>query len=464
MSGYLLRPLKRPRFVFVKNEEIREILDKAWTLAWPVVIEQALATLSQVADMAMVGRLGAEAVAAVGLSMHPFFLLNALIMGISVGTTALAARAVGSGDREKAGQVTGQSVVAAFLIGFVLVILAFVNSFEIMICMGAEPSVRPLGSNYLRAMIPGMLFLFVFSVAAAGIRGAGDTKTPMVVNAVINMFHILTNYLFIFGGLGFPRLEVVGAGISSSISRLAGAIWLIYRLSKPNKGLFVNWKKVTRNFDWILFSKMMKIGIPAALERILVSTGQIIYTRLVANLGTEAYAAHSISLNVESFSYMPGIGFATAATAMVGQYLGAGDIKGAQRSTTISLLMAMAIMGAMGLLFFSFPVTFLKIFTSDSDIIKMGTTLLRIVAFTQIPECIGMVIPGALRGAGDTKVAVYITILGMWIVRIGFTWYLLKAFNMGLIGAWIAMFLDWAIRSALYIIRFRGGAWKNIKI
>ncbi|KXG74488.1 Multidrug resistance protein MdtK [Fervidicola ferrireducens] len=464
MNGYLLKTVKKPRFILLRDKDIKEMLNKAWTLAWPVVIEQALATLSQVADMAMVGRLGAEAVAAVGLSMHPFFLLNALIMGISVGTTALAARAVGSGDREKAGRVTGQSVIAALLIGFILVILAFVNSFKIMIYMGAEPSVRPLGSNYLRAMMPGMLFLFIFSVAAAGIRGAGDTRTPMTVNAVINIFHIFTNYLFIFGGLGFPRLEVVGAGISSSISRLAGAIWLIYFLSKPNKVLFVNWEKVAGNFDWLLFSKMMKIGIPAALERILISTGQIVYTRLVANLGTEAYAAHSLSLNVESFSYMPGIGFATAATAMVGQYLGAGDIKGAQRSAAISLLMAMAIMGTMGLLFFSFPAAFLKIFTSDSDVIKMGTTLLRIVAFTQIPECIGMVIPGALRGAGDTKVAVYITILGMWIVRIGFTWYFLKALNMGLVGAWIAMFLDWAVRSALYIIRFKGGQWKNIKV
>ncbi|TYP54909.1 MATE family efflux transporter [Thermosediminibacter litoriperuensis] len=446
------------------DDEVKKVLRKTWTLAWPVVIEQALAMISQVADMAMVGRLGAEAVAAVGLSMQPFFLLNAIFMGISVGTTALSARAVGSGDLEKAGKVTGQSIIVAFLVGLTLSYLGYVNSHRIMIYMGAEPSVRLLGSNYLRAMMPGMLFLFVFTVAAAGMRGVGDTRTPMAVNAIINILHIFTNYVFIFGELGFPRLEVVGAGISSSLSRLGGAVALIYVLSKPNNRLFVNWKKVIGKFDWPLFSRMLRIGLPAAVERILVSTGQIVYTRQVAGLGTEAYAAHSISLNVESLSYMPGIGFATAATAMVGQCLGAGDAGGAQKSTSISLLIATAIMGTMGLMFFSFPVMFLKIFTNDPDIIARGAVLLRIVAFTQIPECVGMVIPGALRGAGDTRITVYITLLGMWMIRLGFTYIFLNFFNMGLIGAWIAMFLDWAVRSLLYWIRFKSGSWKSIKI
>lgn len=453
------------RSIFLaQDEEIKRILKRTWNLAWPVVIEQALAMVSQVVDMAMVGRLGAEAVAAVGLSMPPFFLFNAIFMGISVGTTALVARAVGAGDQEKAGQVTGQSIIAAFLAGFFLICLGYANSLRIMVYMGAEPLVRPLGSSYLRAMMPGLLFLFVFTVAAAGMRAAGDTRTPMIVNAVINIFHIFTNYLFIFGGLGFPRLELVGAGISSSLSRIAGALWLIYILSRPNKSLFIKWNEVFRKFDWRLFSKVLKIGLPAAVERVLISTGQIIYTRLVASLGTTAYAAHSISINVESLSYMPGIGFATAATAMVGQYLGAGDVRGAQRSTAISLLMAVAIMGTMGMLFFSFPVLFLKMFTDDPDIIAMGAVLLRIVAFTQIPECIGMVIPGALRGAGDTRIVVYITLLGMWLVRLGFTWIFLNYLNWGLMGAWIAMFLDWSIRSVLYWFRFKSGGWKSIRI
>ncbi|ADL07766.1 MATE efflux family protein [Thermosediminibacter oceani DSM 16646] len=455
----------RPTVFFPNlDDEVKEVLRKTWVLAWPVLIEQALAMISQVADMAMVGRLGAEAVAAIGLSMQPFFLLNAIFMGISVGTTALSARAAGSKDLEKAGKVIGQSIIVAFFAGLIISYLGYVNSYKIMIYMGAEPSVRLLGSNYLRAMMPGMLFLFVFSVAAGGLRGSGDTRTPMVVNAVINILHIFTNYVFIFGKFGFPRLEVVGAGISSSLSRLGAAAALIYVLSKQDNRLFVNWKKVIKEFDWPLFSSMLRIGLPAAVERILISTGQIVYTRQVAGLGTGAYAAHSISLNVESLSYMPGIGFATAATAMVGQRLGAGDAKGAQKSAGISLLFAMAIMGIMGLMFFSFPVMFLRIFTDDPEIIARATVLLRIVAFTQIPECVGMVIPGALRGAGDTRITVYITILGMWMIRLGFTFIFLNYFDMGLVGAWIAMFLDWTVRSLLYWIRFKSGNWKSIKI
>jgi putative MATE family efflux protein len=185
---------------------------------------------------------------------------------------------------------------------------------------------------------------------------------------------------------------------------------------------------------------------------------------MVAGLGTESYAAHALSLNVESFSYMPGMGFGTAATALVGQRLGAKDPVGAEKRALFAIRMGLLSIGSMGVLFFLFPGQFLSIFTQDPGVIAKGIPLLRIVAFTQFPESLGMVIPGALRGAGDTRVSMYVTVLGAWVVRVGVTYVLMNVLHMGLTAAWIAMFLDWVARSGLYWLRFKRGAWKTIRV
>lgn len=468
MGGAEIRP--RPVFdrflgrVFGKDAETRQILTVTWALAWPVVVEQALAMLSQVVDMMMVGRLGADSVAAVGLSMQPFNLINATFMGLSVGTTALAARATGAGNRDEAGRIAGQSILVAVVFGMLISVLGFLRADWIIAFMKAEAPVRVIGSQYVRAMMPGMLLFFVFTIATGALRGAGDTRTPMLINLGLNIVHIFTNYLFIFGNLGFPALGAAGAGLSTSISRTLGGLTILILLSRKTGKLTVPWRTVITRFDLKLFGRILNIGVPAMLERTLTSSGQVQYARMVAGLGTKSYAAHSLALNVESLSYMPGMGFATAATALVGQRLGARDADGAEKRALLSMRMGLLSMGTMGLLFFLFPSQFLHIFTSDPEVISRGIPLLRIVAFTQIPESLGFVIPGALRGAGDTRVSMYVTVLGAWIVRVGVTHVLMNYLHVGLTAAWIAMFLDWVVRSSLYWLRFKRGAWKTLRV
>lgn len=452
------------RRVFGSDPDTREILRATWTLAWPVVLEQALAMLSQVVDAAMVGRLGKECTAAIGLSMQPFNLINATFMGLSVGTTALAARATGAGNREEAGQVAGQSILIALCFGALISLVGFLKADWIVTFMKAEPAVRAIGKEYVRAMMPGMLLFFVFTIATGASRGSGDTRTPMLINLGLNLVHILTNYLLIFGNWGFPKLGVAGAGLSTSISRTLGGIAMLVVLTSGKARLHVNFKRVLTAFDWKLFGRILNIGVPAMLERTLTSSGQIQYARMVAGLGTESYAAHALSLNVESFSYMPGMGFGTAATALVGQRLGAKDPVGAEKRALFAIRMGLLSMGTMGVLFFLFPAQFLSIFTEDAGVIAKGIPLLRIVAFTQFPEAMGMVIPGALRGAGDTRISAFVTVFGAWVVRCGLTYILMNLLHVGLTAAWIAMFMDWVVRATLYWIRFKRGAWKTIKV
>lgn len=450
--------------IFGTDPETRIILRATWALAWPVVLEQALSMVTQVIDMAMLGRLGAESVTAVGLSMQPFFLVNALFMGLSVGTTALSARAVGSGNRDEAGQVTGQSLLIALVFGGIISYVGFQKADWVISFMKAEDSVKAIGGPYVKAMMPGMILFFVFTIATGALRGAGDTRTPMVINVSLNTMKACLNYVLINGKLGLPALGATGAGLSTSVSRTLGGLAMLCVVTRPNERLWVNWRKVLFDFDWGLFGRILNIGIPAALERVLTSSGQIAYARQVAGLGTKSYAAHSLSLNVESFSYMPGTGFSTAATALVGQRLGAGDADGAEKSIMIAIKMGVLTMGTMGLLFFLFPSQFLSIFTDDMEVISRGIPLLRIVAFTQIPEALGFVIPGALRGAGDTRIGMYVTITGVWIVRYGITYVLMNVFHLGLAAAWLAMFLDWVVRASLYWLRLRRGKWKTIRV
>ncbi|MBE3519749.1 MAG: MATE family efflux transporter [Firmicutes bacterium] len=446
-----------------EQEQPSAIKRALWALAWPVVAEQGLAMLTQVVDMSMVGRLGPRAVTAVGLTMHPFFLANALVMGLSVATTALAARAAGAGNREEAGRVTGQSILIAVVLGIAVASAGYVLAPQIVAFMRAGPDVAPMAILYVKAMMPGMVAFYVFTIATGALRGAGDTLSPMVINLITNAVHVGTNFVLIFGYLGFPRLEVTGAGISTSISRILAAVLVLGVLSSSQGKLHVNWRNLLP-FDWALFGRLINVGLPAALERVLTSSGQMMYSRQVAGLGTVPYAAHSLSLNVESFSYMPGMGFATAATALVGQNLGAGRPDRAEASAKEAMKFGVLTMGSMGALFFTFPQAFLKIFTDDAETIALAVPLLRIVAFTQIPEALGFVIPGALRGAGDTRIAVYVTVAGMWIVRLGLTYLMMDVFHMGLEAAWIAMLMDWVVRSTLYAIRFKQGKWKELRV
>jgi len=450
--------------LFGADSQSRLILARTWALAWPVVLEQALAMIGQVLDMAMLGRLGKEAVTAVGLSMQPFRLIQATFMGLSVGTTALVARATGAGNREEAGQVAGQSLIVALIFGLVISTVGMANADWVITFMKAEEPVRIVGGEYVRMMMPGMLLFFVFTIATGALRGAGDTRTPMVINVSLNAIKVVCNYLLIFGNLGFPKMGVAGAGIATTVSRSLGGIAILVALSRKNSKLPVHWKTVFSRFDLRLFGRILNIGVPAMAERVLTSSGQIAYARQVAGLGTEAYAAHSLALNVESFSYMPGMGFATSATALVGQRLGAKDPEGAEKSAMIAMKMGLLTMGTMGVLFFLFPAQFLSIFTNDAGVIARGVPLVRIVAFTQIPEALGFVIPGALRGAGDTRIAMYVTVAGVWVMRLGLTYVLMNFFNVGLTAAWFAMFADWVLRSSMYWVRLRRGKWKEIKV
>ena len=435
------------------------------SLAWPVIIEMGLVTLVKILDMIMVGQLGVKALDAVGLTLQPLMLAMIIFRGLSVGTTALVARFIGENRHEQANLTFQQSLLSSTLMA---IGLYFVAPY-ILIGMGAKsPEIIQLGTDYVRWLVPGVVFQWVFLVVSAALRGAGDTKTPMFANIIINILNVLGNYFLIFGYWIFPEMGVSGAGLATSIARIVGFIIIIFLVSRRDTILRIRWESFFK-FDWSILSRILKIGIPATLEQAVLRIGQTWYTKVVRSLGSVAFAAHTAAINAEAISYMPGWGFSVAATTMVGQKLGEGEKAEAEASGYESLKIGIAIMGFMGLFFLIMPETLMKLYVDMSnpnsqELVRLGARNLRIIALAQIPMAIQFILAGALRGAGYTKPVLYSTMAGVWVGRLLGAMIFIHVFNWGLLGAWIAMCIDWFMRALYVLYLWKKGKWKFTEV
>jgi putative MATE family efflux protein len=432
-------------------------------LAWPVIAEHSLATITHIVDMMMVGRLGASAVAAVGLTMQPVFFSTALASALGVGTTALVSRFTGSDQNEKAASVLQQSVLLSIIFSLVFAAIFYFSAPYLLTLMGGEAEVIRLGTGYLRVMTPGFVFMVLAFIVTAALRGAGETKTPMKVNILVNILNIFGNYLFIFGNMGFPRLGVNGAALATTLARSVGGIILL-GLTFSNFSVLKMKLKGFFRFDFELINRVLKIGIPTAMEESVRRLAQLLFVRVIASLGTTSFAAHQISLNAESISYMPGFGIAVAATTIVGQNLGAKNPKGAEKGTFEAWKIGSMIMGFMGIIFLILPEQLISLYTSDPVIISKAALNLRIIALAQIPMGTHFIFAGALRGAGDTKSVFYSTAISTWLFRLVLGYILVHPLNLGLLGAWTAMVVDWTVRGSYVFYRFKKGKWKLIDV
>lgn len=414
-----------------------------------------------IADIAMVGRLGADELAAVGLGRQLVFVFQGLISGLSVGTTALIARYIGAKEKEKAVAVGEQSLIFGAILSLAVGAVGVLYGDSFLRFLGATPTVVSLGYDYLQLMFAGMFTVFITFAINAIFRGAGDTKTPMYIMGFINLMNVILNYFLIFGIWKVPFFGVRGAAMGTVISRSLGTVVGLYLLLTGIKGFKL---QLRPELDFSVVRKIVKVGLPASTERIINSTGGIAYTAIVVSFGTIAVAAHQVAIRSESFSFMPGFGFAIAATTLVGQNLGAKKPKRAERCAYESLKLSVLIMSFMGILFFVFPEYFAKIFTTEPGVISKAVPCLMIIAVTEPMLGTLFVLAGSLRGAGDTRSPMIITAASLWLVRIPMAYFLGVTMGLGLTGAWIAMSFETAVRGALIYMRFRMGKWKMIKV
>jgi putative MATE family efflux protein len=424
--------------------------------------EQLLSMMVGIVDTFLVGHLGAASLAAVGLANQWVFMATMLFGAIATGSTALIARFIGARDPDQANEVLRQSILLGALIGLIATLLGLSFAQQAVALLGAEQDVIGLGTSYLRVVSSIFFFSTLMFIGNASLRGAGDTRTPLFVMLVVNGLNIVVAWTAINGPFGLPQLGVVGSALGAATGRLVGGLLVIGILLRGRANIQL--KLANLRPDWALIRRILRIGLPSGLEQLLFRTGHMVFARILAELGTVAYAANQVAMNGWSLSFMPGFGFALAATTLVGQSLGAKDPEGAQRRGYTAYRMGAALMGTIGLAFLLFPAQIVGFFTDDAQVIAIGTMPLRMVGLIQPLLAATMIFTGGLRGAGDTRWPMIVTGSSIWLVRLPLAYLFALVLDWGLPGAWGALALDLSLRGFLNFLRFRGGRWKTIEV
>jgi putative MATE family efflux protein len=436
-------------------------------LAVPAVMRNLLQTVIQMVSLMIVGSLGSSAIASVGIANRVFFVIIGVLSALSVGATALVARCIGARDQEAAERVVSQSVLFALVVGFTMAFLGWVFATPIMNWMMqlqevVDQEVVHAGAVYIRIVCASMSVGVLLFMTTAVMQGAGDMTTTLYLMTGVNVLNLFASWLLVYGIGPLPALGVAGAGYGAAVARATGGLVGFWLLAKRRSGVGFSVKGMWQ-VHLPTLNGILGIGIPAAGENLLREGAQILYTVLVAGMGTAAVAANSIGMSIQSLSFMPGFGFGLAATALVGQNLGAKQPDRAERAGYESLKWSMYIAAAATAVFLFLPAWLARMYSSDPEVVSLTAACLRITAMVQFPLAVAMVLAGALRGAGDTKWVMYITAAGNWGVRLLGSWYLGVHLGWGLLGVWAAMAGDQLLRGVLTLWRFRTGHWKHLQ-
>ncbi len=452
-----------------QKENLNYYRSEAIKLTVPVFLELLISSLFGMVDMMMVGNSGVASVttpslAAIGITNQVMFIGIALAQALSTGGTAMISRYYGANEKEKIPNVIKHLIVLSI---FILIIpFVSINQIlpqKIMGLIGAANDTINVGIDYFRIIIFGFIFQAFNLSIFASMRGAGDTRTPMIINVFTNLLNVIGNYILIFGKLGFPSLGLTGAGISTSISHIIGSIILFTILLKGRSSIRLDIHKGFR-FNRDIISNLVKIGGPAALEQVGFRVGVILFIRIVSGLGTVVYATHQVVTNIVSLSFAPGQAFGIAASTLVGKSLGEKRVDRAEiYIKEINRLASLSSLFFLGLFFF-FGSDIAGLYTNDPKIIDLSIDAMKIVGFIQPFQASAFAISGGLRGAGDTVSTLIVTMSGVVFIRLTVAYILINIFGMGLVGAWLAMFFDQLVRWIGIVLRYRTGKWKSIKL
>ncbi|MFC1558267.1 MATE family efflux transporter, partial [candidate division KSB1 bacterium] len=351
-------------------------------LSYPVMIGMMSRTLLSFTDTIMAGRLGAAAIASVGLGSVTAWILIFTFFSLGTGTQIMTSRKFGEGNMRECGAVLQTSSVFSVTIALFAILSVFMVTDKIFFHIAKDPLVYNYGSVYVKIRIFEIISFTIITVFSGFFNGIGNMKIHMRIMLVVNLLNIVLNYLLIFGKFGFPRLEVTGAAFGSTISTYVGAIVvIIITLRRKYLREFLYFRKFEIRTD--IIKSLVRLAYPTALKNFLILIGYTLFLKYIGIIGTKELAASNISLTITNLSWMPGVGIGTAATTLVGRSLGAGKSELAERYGWESIKISVLIMGSIGVIFFAFPQLILRVFTNDIEVIQKGIAVLRILGAVQ---------------------------------------------------------------------------------
>lgn len=445
-------------------------------LSVPMIVEMFAESLFALVDIFFVAKLGADAVAIVGLTESMLALVYAVAIGLSVGATATVARRIGEKDPEGAARSAAHALYLGVAVSILISALGIAFAPQLLALLGGEPQVVEQGTTFMRVMLGGnatVLFLFLLN---AIFRGAGDAAIAMRVLILANALNIVLGPLLIFGsdvfavfGINapawlvenwiFPKLGVTGAAVATTIGRGAGVAFAAWYLFRPNGRITIerrHWR-----FDGALLAGLVKISAPAVLQFLIGTASWSALVRVVAGFGSEAIAGYVIGLRVIIFALLPAVGLSNAAATLVGQNLGAGKPERAEKSVWLAAYFNAVFLGAVGVAFLVFSTGIVGFFSSDPAVLAYGADCLRIVAYGFVFYAFGMVLEAAFNGAGDTWTPTVLNLFVFWLFEIPLAYLLAYHFNLGPDGVFWAITIAFSVLAIASVLLFRRGKWKT---
>ena len=428
-----------------------------WTLAWPSIITNLFYATSSIAAIKVVGGLGPDAIAAAVTGQRVTFILQAVLTGVLAGSTALIARNWGANDKEEAGIFFSRTIQLVIFLAFISAVLIWKFAEPLVIFFGLKGEALVLSTQYLKSIAPFYIAYGCGLGLITALRAIGDVKTPLVIGIIMNLFAVFFMLVLVNGWLGFPKYGVVGAALGNGVSFVIGAVllivfWLSNQLEVKYSSIF--------HFDINRVKAIFEVGLPAALEQVIFQIGITAFLILVAFYGTEAYAAYGIGVQILSFSIVIGFGFSIAGATLVGQHLGAKDEEQAKRAGWGAMRLSILSMTFFGILIVLFAEPLARYMIDNDEVVRLTVIFIWLLGSMQPLMAIEFSLGGALRGAGDTKTPLAITLTCLLFIRVflAVIFFLLEARVEVIFSTLVA---DYVVKGFLYVARFRSDRWMN---
>ena len=425
----------------------RRLLRTLLFLSIPTIAEEVLATLLQYVDTAMVGQLGEQATASVSITTNVTWLVNSIAGAIGTAVLVLISKAAGAGDERQVRKLSQQALFLALASGILLEIVSVALCPYIPVWMGAEPAIQEQASRYFFIISVPLVFRYISTILGAALRAVQNTKTPMLISLAANGLNIILNYLLIYKA----ELGVDGAAVASAFSYVLSGV-LMFLSCRRNSQL--RWEFREFSLDAGLLKECASIGTPVLGTSMVSCFGYVVFAGLVSGMGTTVFAAHSIAVTAETIFYVPGYGLRSAASTLIGNARGEGSMKKLKTVGILSVLLTVTIMCVSGIVLFLGAHLLMSLFTPSQPVVELGAEMLRLVALSEPFFGLMVVLEGVFYGLGRTRYAFAVEIIGMWGVRILFTFLCVEYWGFGLRAVWYCMIADNVCKAVLFSVPF----------
>ena len=443
----------------------RRILADLVALAWPIIGLNVLNVLALAVDTAMCGRLpdAPIALAALGYATQVIFLLMVAMMGLVVGSVATVSRAHGAGIHDRVDHVLLQSTQLTVLLAVIIAIVGNLAAPWILMALGAQQDTLELGLAYLRPSITFTVFFYLNMLYAGVLRGVGNTRLPFAIALASNGLNVVINYGLILGNWGFPALGVQGAAIGTVVSQAFAVTVMIALLGRgfvPGVKLRFGLKRI----DTVLARALIKVGWPAAVDMVVLNAGFLVMVGLLGRIDNLAVAAHAVGLRIQALAFVPGMSVSQATAALIGQALGAKDVRRARVTLQASVLLCVLVMGIPGAIFIGADTAIMAIFDvhPGTPLGELTRTWISVLGVGMPLFGVHMAYVGVFGGSGETMTSLRINIWTTFLVQIPLCWLLGLALGLGAFGVWVAIPMAFGVKAVADYLAYRKGDWARV--